>query len=93
MRFRYDEKLSRRLKTVELIVETCPWDLPAKDYSPDSLVSLYIEAGELERRSQVKAAGGRWCPEEGLWYVRYGNIAGTALERHIQVGLFGSELT
>lgn len=43
---------------------------------------------DLEKRSKVKAAGGRWHAEEGLWYVRHGNIAGAALERHIQVGLF-----
>jgi len=89
VRFRYDEKLRRRLKTVELIVETCDWNPPAKGFLPESLVPLYIEARDLEKRSLVKAAGGKWHSEEGLWYVRYGNIVGTVLERHIQVELFG----
>jgi hypothetical protein len=88
VRFRYDAKLRQRLKTVELIVEKCAWTPPANGFSPDTLVPLYIEARDLEKRSQVKAAGGKWHPDDGLWYVRYGNVAGTALERHIQVELF-----
>jgi len=33
----------------------------------------------------VKAAGGRWNPDEQLWFVRYGEIAGTPLEKHIHL--------
>jgi len=31
-------------------------------------------------RAKVKAAGGKWMPEEQLWYVRYGAVAGGPLE-------------
>jgi hypothetical protein len=36
-------------------------------------------------RQQAKAAGGRWDPRKRLWFVKYGRIAGTQLEKHIQV--------
>lgn len=91
VRFRYDARLRQRLKTVELIVEKCAWTPPRLDFPPDTLVPLYIEIRDLEKRAQVKAAGGKWHPDEGLWYVRFGNIAGTVLERHIQVELFAAD--
>jgi len=36
-------------------------------------------------RARVKAAGGRWFPEELLWYVKYGAIGGGPQEKHIYV--------
>jgi hypothetical protein len=85
VRFRYDEKSRQRLKTVELIVERVDWEPPAPRYSPSRIVPLKIEGYELELRSQVKAAGGKWNPEKQLWFVKYGKIAGTPLEKHIHV--------
>jgi hypothetical protein len=57
---------------------------PAR-YASESLVPLRIAASDLPLRAMVKAAGGRWNPDEQLWFVRYGNIAGTPLEKHIPV--------
>jgi len=39
----------------------------------------------LPRRLQAKEAGGRWDPKKRLWFVQYGKIAGTPLEKHIHV--------
>jgi hypothetical protein len=36
-------------------------------------------------RERLKAAGGRWSPEEKLWRVRYGKISGTTLGKHIHI--------
>lgn len=36
-------------------------------------------------RLKAKAAGGRSNPEKQLWFVKYGKIAGTSLEKHIYV--------
>jgi len=85
VRFRYDAKSRQRLKTVELIVERTDWTPPQPRYTADTLVSLHIKAIDMQARLQAKAAGGRWSPEKQLWFVKYGNIAGTALEKHIQV--------
>ena len=85
VRFRYDAESRQRLKTVELIVERADWTPPAPKYSADTLVPVRIEGYEKELRAQAKAAGARWNPEKQLWFVQYGKIAGTILEKHIQV--------
>jgi len=85
VRFRYDAELKQRLKTVELIVERVDWEPPASPYTASSLVTLKIEGYETELRAKAKAAGAKWNPEKQLWYVKYGSIAGTTLEKHIQV--------
>lgn len=54
-------------------------------YTADALVYLRIEAADMPMRLQVKEAGGRWNPDRRLWLVNYGKIAGTPLEKHIQV--------
>lgn len=85
IRFRYDAESRQRLKTVELVVERRAWTPPAPRYPLDSLVPLRIEAADLGNRAMAKAAGGKWDPDAHLWFVRYGNIVGTSLEKHIQV--------
>ena len=85
VRFRYDAELRQRLKTVELVVERIEWTPPAPRYPPDRLVPLRIETSDLHNRAMAKAAGGRWNPDRQLWFVRYGNIVGTPLEKHIPI--------
>ncbi len=60
------------------------WTPPPQRFAADSLVPLHIEGYEKELRAQAKAAGGRWNPEKQLWFVQYGKVAGTQLEKHIQ---------
>jgi hypothetical protein len=85
VRFRYDAELKQRLKTVELVVERTDWTPPPTKYSAESLVPLRIEGYEKDLQAKAKAAGGRWNPEKQLWFVKYGKIVGTSLEKHIQV--------
>jgi hypothetical protein len=73
------------LKTIELIVERTEWTPPPSRYAADTLVPLRIEAADMPMRFQAKAAGGRWNPEKQLWFVKYGKIAGTSLEKHIHI--------
>jgi hypothetical protein len=89
VRFRYDARLRQRLKTIELIVERAEWAPPQPRYTADTLVLLRIEASDMPARLQAKAAGGRWNPEKQLWFVKYGNIAGTPLEKHIHIDASG----
>ncbi len=88
VRFKYDEKLQQRIKTVELVVERIAWKPPKPRYTADTLVPLSIRVDDMPARQQAKAAGGRWNPEKKLWFVKYGKIAGTALEKHIYVDAF-----
>ncbi|MDD2540957.1 MAG: hypothetical protein PHH28_07920 [Desulfuromonadaceae bacterium] len=85
VRFRYDAELRQRIKTVELIVEKTAWNPPPPRYTTETLVPLRIEGYEKALQTKTKEAGGRWNPEKQLWFVKYGNIAGTQLEKHIHV--------
>lgn len=85
VRFKYDTEKQQRIKTVELIVEKTEWTPPPPRYTADALVYLHIKASDMPMRLQVKEAGGRWNPDRRLWLVNYGKIAGTPLEKHIQV--------
>ena len=85
VRFKYDAESRQRLKTVELIVEKIEWAPPPSRYAVDTLVPLRIEVADMPLRLQAKAAGGRWNPEKKLWFVHYGKIAGTPLEKHIHI--------
>ena len=59
IRFRYDEKAGKRLKTVELIEEQIDWTPPPPRYAPDTLVPLRVAASDMTLRAKVKAAGGK----------------------------------
>lgn len=85
IRFRYDVNNGKRFKTVELIVEATDWTPPLPRYGSEDIVSLRISASNMRLRTMVKAAGGRWKPEEQLWFVKYGAIAGGPLENHIHI--------
>jgi hypothetical protein len=85
VRFKYDAASRQRLKTVELIVERTEWSPPPPRYAADTLVPLRIEAVDIPMRLQAKAAGGRWNPGKRLWFVKYGKIAGTPLEKHLHI--------
>ena len=66
-------------------MERADWTRPAPKYSADTLVPLRIEGYEKELRAQAKAAGARWNPDKQFWFVQYGKIVGTQLEKHIQL--------
>jgi len=85
VRFRYDPETRQRLKTVELIVERSEWIPPPPRFSNDTLVPLRIRATNVPIRTMAKSAGGRWNPEKQLWFIRYGNVVGTPLEKYIYV--------
>lgn len=89
VRFRYDAVTRQRLKTVELIIERTDWEPPPEKLSVDTIVALRIEGYETELRKKVKSAAGKWNSEKRLWFVRYGDIAGTELEKHIYVDTSG----
>jgi hypothetical protein len=83
VRYRYDEASRTRTKTVELVVETTAWSPPARKYSDNDIVPVRIGYAEKKLIENAKAAKGRWNPDAKLWFIRYGNIKGTALEKHI----------
>jgi len=85
VRFRYDAITKQRLKTVELVIEKTDWEPPPEKFTADTFVAVKVEGYETDLRKLIKDAGGKWKPEQKLWHVRYGNIKGSPLEKHIYV--------
>ena len=83
VRYSYDEATSTRIKTVELIVDKTPWHPSARKFGDNDLVPVKIGFSEKELMDAARAAKGRWNPDAKLWFIRYGKIRGTELEKHI----------
>jgi hypothetical protein len=88
VRYRYDEATRTRIKTVELIVEKTSLHKTSRKIRGDALVPVRIGFAEKDLIAHAKAAKGRWDPEAQLWFIRYGNIMGTALEKNIVLDAF-----
>jgi hypothetical protein len=88
VRARYDEARRRRIKTIELVVEETDWQPPARKFKDSDLVPVQIGYAERDLIAAAKAAKGRWSPEERLRFIRYGNIRGAGLEKHIILDAF-----
>jgi hypothetical protein len=82
VRYRYDEESRTRIKTVEIIVEKTDWTPPLK-FADDTLVPVQIAYTENDLKNLAKVAGGRWNPEKRVWFIVYGKVKGTELEKHI----------
>jgi hypothetical protein len=85
IRFRYDVKNGKRLKTVELIVYAIDWSPPPLRYVSKDIFPLRKSASNMCLLTMVKAVSGRWKPEEQLCFVKFGSIAGGPLENHIHI--------
>lgn len=83
VRYRYDEIRQVKIKTVEIIVEERPCK-PLLRYRDQDVVAVVVPFADKALRDRLKAARGRWHPEEKLWRVAYGAIRGdTELEERI----------
>ena len=69
VRYRYDAKKKRKIKTVELIIEQDYWEGNQKEIAPDEIVYIRVGFGETDLRKKVKAAGGRWDGDKKLWQL------------------------
>lgn len=83
VRYRYDETSRTRIKTVEIIIERKQLPPSSKNKKDETLVPLQIAYGETRLGKMARAAGGTWDADVKLWFIKYGNIKGTELEKHI----------
>lgn len=73
VRYRYDRKGERRLKTVELIIESVPWR-PAQRrprLRDDAIVAVPIAWHEVDLRERAKRLGAVWRPAQRLWEISW----------------------
>ncbi len=83
VRYRYDESGRTRIKTVEIIVERNELPASRRKIADDVIVPVQISYGECELGKMAKSLGGKWDHDVKLWYIKYGSIKGTNLEKHI----------
>jgi len=70
LRYRYDHERRRKYKTIELVVEESDWNpdsLPVSGSISEDLVGVEVKIEEIDVRTKVKQAGGRWDPQSKLW--------------------------
>ena len=77
VRYRYDDELGIRYKTVELIVDEKPWKPPNVRYRPTDLVHITIAPHESQLRDALKLLGGRYDRATQTWLLAH--AAATAL--------------
>jgi hypothetical protein len=73
VRYLYDATRSRRLKTVELVIEETPWRGGARRprHNDHDLVGVRIAWNETELRGAVKKTGAIWRPRQRLWEMSW----------------------
>jgi hypothetical protein len=73
VRYVYDAANARRLKTVELIIESVPWR-PALRHPrrrDDDIVAVPIAWQKSDLRERAKRLGAVWRPAHKLWEMRW----------------------
>ena len=83
VRYRYDEQQKKRFKTVELIVEEREWEPDVCQRWAESLVRVRVAWPAVAVRRQVKGAGGKWNPQQGVWELRSDRVIALGLEERI----------
>jgi hypothetical protein len=81
VRYRYDGRLKRRWKTVELIVAEAFWE--PKPPRPGTWVHVRIRYIKPGLQGKIQNAGGRWDKREAAWRIRYGKAVELGLEDKI----------
>ena len=73
VRYVYDTAAGRRLKTVELIVESVPWKPNARQHrrQDDDVVHVRIAYHETELRERAKRLGAIWRHPLKLWEITF----------------------
>ena len=87
VRYRYDAERKLRHKTVELIVETSPWNPKQRNArrEPEDMVAVRIGYSETALRERIKAAGALWRPRQRLWEVDWKTVRELGLQGRVVV--------
>jgi hypothetical protein len=84
VRYRYDEAQQVRHKTVEIIVESTPWQPPAAAVPANTMVGLRIGVQEGALQEKIRQAGGQWQRGRKLWELRYDQALALGLKARIE---------
>ena len=72
-RYLYDAANGRRLKTVELVVESVPWRprTRAPRRRDEDIIAVRIAYGETDLRERAKRLGAVWRPVQKIWELTW----------------------
>ena len=73
VRYLYDAGAGRRHKTIELIVDTVPWQprIRASRRRDEEMIVVRIAYSETDLRERAKRLGAIWRPQQRLWEMRW----------------------
>jgi len=83
VRYKYDIKNKRKIKTVELEVENEPWEVDVKRIPANKLTRLRVNYGEIHIGKVIRAARGRWDKKSKYWELPYREVVALGLEDRI----------
>jgi hypothetical protein len=83
VRYRYDEKSSKKITTVEIIVNESVWQKNEQNIPKNKIMRIRVNYGELNTARLVKAAGGRWNKQAKIWELPYKEVKALGLEKRI----------
>jgi len=88
VRYVYDAAAGRRLKTVELVIETVPWKPNARKRrrEDDDVVYVRIAYHEAELRERAKRLGAIWRQPQKLWEITFRDSKRLGIEDRIVEG-------
>ena len=81
VRYKYDTINKRKIKTVELIVETETWEMNQNRIPANKIIELQVNYEEVHLQKLIKSAGGRWNREKKLWELPYKEVVALGLEK------------
>jgi hypothetical protein len=79
VRYRYDARLKKRFKTVELVIAERYWEPPRPRFTHDQIVAFQVAFADVAVRTLVKQAGGTWNPDRKVWQLRYDRVVALGL--------------
>jgi hypothetical protein len=82
--YRCDEAQQVRHKTVELIVESTPWQPPVAAVPANTMVGLRVGVQESDLQEKIRQAGGHWHRGRKLWELRYDQAVMLGLKARIE---------
>ena len=74
VRYRYDDQKKMMHKTIEIIIESKPFEASNKKTPIYKNMDIRIGYNEVVLRSRIRACGGRWDPQKKLWNLSYQKI-------------------
>jgi len=86
VRYRYDAEKKLMFKTIEIIIESKPWEPEATELPRNEIVNIRIAIDENDSRKRVKAAGGKRVPKRQVWQLAYEKLMELGLSDRIVGG-------